>query len=555
MEIDLLVMFAWVIFPLLLLAICAGLGLLVDALAGRRLPGALVAPAGLAALIVVMQAMTLASATADYAASLAILLAGVGAVATLPWRFGRPGPWPLAAALAVFALFAAPVVLSGDPIFASYGDLGDTVTWLAIAERVVEHGRSLEDLAPSTYKANLDATLAAGEPVGAVLPLTPTQRLFGGEVAWSFQPYLASLGALLSLCVWQLVAGPHGPALDSRSPALFAFLAAVPALVFGYAGWVGVQELTAVTLIALVVALALQPRHGETHSGPTTPSMRFTARAPLGIAALALLAVLAPWPPSFPLQPDAWPATATLAAFVAATVALGLWVASARRPVAFSAFAAALTACALLASSGVSLAPYGQLTELRQVNERYYDQGPALVFERTPYGSRYFLRDVPPDDAADPGRQSEIPLSAASREGEPIDTDQIDFRALLAYSLLVLPRSPEQSRPPLPYRRIWLGEHYEVWRLPPTATFRLLFHMPIGGPLDAAALPNCPETVGLGLLALANQLGAAPQDISLIAAAPRQGDRLGLTVAVPPDRASDLCGRRWDWIEAISPAG
>ena len=60
-------------------------------------------------------------------------------------------------------------------------------------------------------------------------------------------------------------------------------------------------------------------------------------------------------------------------------------------------------------------------------------------------------------------------------------------------------------------------------------------------PLLAAAL-----CAGLGLLALANQLGAAPQDITLIAAA---------IVAVPVDRARDLCGRPWDWIEAIAPAG
>lgn len=102
------VLLAWLVFPLALVALCGGLGLLVDALCGRRLPGALVVPAGFAALIVIAQLVTLAEATAPYAASLAIVLAGVGLVASLPWRFGRPDPWPLGAALASAGASLAP---------------------------------------------------------------------------------------------------------------------------------------------------------------------------------------------------------------------------------------------------------------------------------------------------------------------------------------------------------------------------------------------------------------------------------------------------------------
>jgi hypothetical protein len=446
---------AWVVYPLVLLALCGGLGLLLDALCGRRLPGALVAPAGFAALIVIAQAMTIAEATAPYAASLAILLAGVGVVASMPWRFGRPDPWAIAVAFAAFLFFAGPVVLSGEPTFTAYGTLGDTPTWLAIAERAMEHGRDLGGLAPSTYQVNLEETLGSGDPIGAVLPLAAVQRLLGGEVAWHFQPYLAVLGALLTLCAWQITAADFdhtrvgsksaGP-LDPRPRALLAFLAAVPALVFGYAGWVGVQELTAATLIVLAVALALQLRHGETHSTGNSRRMRFTVWAPVAIAAAALFAVLAPraWP--FPLDTDAWLATAALTAFIAATVALGLWVASVRRPAALLAFGVALVACAAVASAGASLASYEGLTELRQINERFAEEGPALVFERTPYGSHYSLRDIPPDEVTDPAGE-EIPLSATARGREPGDTDQIDFRALLAYPLLILPRSPGQSPP------------------------------------------------------------------------------------------------------------
>ncbi|MEX2448678.1 MAG: hypothetical protein WD404_08045, partial [Solirubrobacterales bacterium] len=56
---------AWVVYPLVLLALCLGLGLLVDVLSGWRLPGALLAPVGLAAIVVVGQFTTLAEATAE----------------------------------------------------------------------------------------------------------------------------------------------------------------------------------------------------------------------------------------------------------------------------------------------------------------------------------------------------------------------------------------------------------------------------------------------------------------------------------------------------------
>ncbi|MEX2448582.1 MAG: hypothetical protein WD404_07545, partial [Solirubrobacterales bacterium] len=56
---------AWIAYPLVLLALCLGLGLLVDVLCGRRLPGALLAPAGLAGIVVVGQFTTLAEATAE----------------------------------------------------------------------------------------------------------------------------------------------------------------------------------------------------------------------------------------------------------------------------------------------------------------------------------------------------------------------------------------------------------------------------------------------------------------------------------------------------------
>ena len=47
------------------------------------------------------------------------------------------------------------------PTFTGYISLDDTATWLALTDRTLEEGRSLDGLAPSSYEATLAATSAA----------------------------------------------------------------------------------------------------------------------------------------------------------------------------------------------------------------------------------------------------------------------------------------------------------------------------------------------------------------------------------------------------------
>lgn len=270
---------AWVAFPLLLAALCVGSGLLVDRISGAEIPGPLVPLVGLATIIVVAEFLTLVDATAELATPVAVVLASVGFVVNLP-RGRWISPWAVAAALAVLAVYAAPIVLSGQATFAGYIRLDDTATWMAFTDQVMSHGRDLSGLAPSTYEATLKVNLGAGYPVGAFLPLGIGRALVATDLAWLIQPYMAFLAALGSLALWHLA----GAVVRSAwMRAVAAFLAAQSALLVGYYLWGGVKEVAGAALLATVAALA-----GE------AIRRRFDPRrlVPLAIACGALIGVL-----------------------------------------------------------------------------------------------------------------------------------------------------------------------------------------------------------------------------------------------------------------------
>src|SRR5436190_3136479 len=230
---------AWVLFPLVLAVLCVGCGLLVERLTGLALPGALVPAVGLAAIVVVAQFLTLWDASAELATPTTVALAAGGFVWSLPLRGRRIDPWAAVTVLAVFAVYASPIVLSGQATFAGFIKLDDTATWMALTDHVMEHGRSLGGLAPSTYEATLAVNLASGYPVGVFLPLGIARELVGQDVAWLIQPYMAFLAALLALALWQ-VAEPLVRPRPLR--AAVAFLAAQSALLTGYYLWGGIKE-------------------------------------------------------------------------------------------------------------------------------------------------------------------------------------------------------------------------------------------------------------------------------------------------------------------------
>ena len=153
---------AWLVFPAVLLALATGWGCAVSQLCRVRLPGELVPPLGFAAIVVVSGLVTLLPAAAPFATPVVVGGAAAGLAAAWPWsRPSRAAAWPAAAASLVFVAYAAPIVLSGTATYAGFLTLDDTATLFAMTDRMLEHGRTLDGLAPVDVRGD-----ARDEPDG-----------------------------------------------------------------------------------------------------------------------------------------------------------------------------------------------------------------------------------------------------------------------------------------------------------------------------------------------------------------------------------------------------
>src|SRR5258705_4783557 len=94
---------AWLVFPLVLLAVSLGCGLLVERIAGWHMPGALLPSVGLGLVIVVAELLTYSRWSTGLAAPAVVVLAVAGFVLSWPQvRALRPDGWAAAAGIGVF---------------------------------------------------------------------------------------------------------------------------------------------------------------------------------------------------------------------------------------------------------------------------------------------------------------------------------------------------------------------------------------------------------------------------------------------------------------------
>jgi len=275
---------AWLLLPALLVLLSLGWGLLVERLSGARLPGVLLVPVGLAAIMVVARLGLTWDATAELATPVVALaaLAGLalGRARLVPREVDR---WAVAAALVVFGVFAAPVVLSGSATFAGYTLLGDTSIHFVLIDRIATHGTDLGTLPPSSYRAALEGYFGSGYPLGGHAALGAVRPLAFIDVAWAFQPFLAFVAAALALSIAGLL---RGHVRSGWRVGAVAAVAAQPAIVYGYALQGSIKEVVTLWLVPLLAALV-----GGLAGGPDPP-LRPRQLLPLAVATAASVAAI-----------------------------------------------------------------------------------------------------------------------------------------------------------------------------------------------------------------------------------------------------------------------
>jgi hypothetical protein len=309
------VVVAWVLFPMVVLAVCLGCGLLVERLGGWILPGGLLPAVGLALVFVVATLTTSKPSTAPRTTLVIVVLAAAGYLSSLPRvRSLRPDPWAVAVVLGVFAVCAAPVVVSGNATF-----LGYSAVHFALADQLVTYGHSLSRLSNnSAYSLTLHNYLGTAYPPGVDAALGGFRTLVAQDVAWIFQPYMATMLAFGGAALYELLRGIVG---SRPFRAACAFIAAQPGLVYAFYIEASVKEVATTLILTTTVVLLFE----------TLGRLRLRGVIPLAVVVLAGLDVLelaiVPWlgpPVAFFLVAVAWRARHRVRAARKERLALGI---------------------------------------------------------------------------------------------------------------------------------------------------------------------------------------------------------------------------------------
>ena len=245
---------AWLVLPALLLAVCGGLGMLVQRAASVTLPPGLGAPVG--------AALAIALALAGYVLGLrglltplliaALAAAGLVLSARAGLRPRRPG-LPALVWGVTYALFIAPVVLSGHWTWPGYNFVNDTSVQLLLAEWLPEHGRAMppEPLV-STPLDVLRTYISGGYPLGSHALLAVVGELIPIPLEALYQPFIAAFAGLAAMALLALARPLVGP----RWAAFGAIVAMASNLLYQYALQGNMKEVLTVTSLATAAAVA-----------------------------------------------------------------------------------------------------------------------------------------------------------------------------------------------------------------------------------------------------------------------------------------------------------
>lgn len=251
---------SWFLLPVTVVLASWGTGLLVERVLRTEFEDGLTLPVGFAASMVLLSVPYSLGFPAPVALALmGLALAGGLLLGRRRLTASLPPAEPALASLAAYAVYMAPVVLTGSATFAGYTLLGDNAVHFSLVDHVKEHGSRMVDIPYSSYGATLSLNLGNGYPLGPHFQLASLSSLLGTDVAWLYQSYLAVSIALAVMPAARLLRSAR---LGSRAAALGALAAVVAYLPFSYALQGGAKELIMVMLVLLGAVFAAELADG-----------------------------------------------------------------------------------------------------------------------------------------------------------------------------------------------------------------------------------------------------------------------------------------------------
>jgi hypothetical protein len=246
---------AWFGLPLVLAATAVGFGLLIERIAGVRLPGPLVLPVGACASIVL--AIAVASVGQAWPFGVAALLLATAAGVVLNRHEPRAtlarvtAGWAGVAAVAVLGLYMAPTALTGHWTWSGYNFVNDTAFQFVLVDWIRDNGIPYHPQIRSTWSETVRAYLDTEYPVGSHSHLAVLSSMIGARVDVVYASYISGLVALIAMAL----AGLAGRVTQSAKwAAAAAFVAAAASLTYHYALQGNIKEIA--MLLAVTVAAA-----------------------------------------------------------------------------------------------------------------------------------------------------------------------------------------------------------------------------------------------------------------------------------------------------------
>jgi hypothetical protein len=253
-----------ILFPLVLLGLSAGGGLLVRRLGAGWLPAGLVLPVGFALLVAICAFVTYIDWMAPAAGyvALAFAVGGFG-LAARAGTLRRPPiegiPWAALAGLVAFAAIGAPTLITGTPTWTGYSRIVDIGFQMDFAQHLADAGRAGVGN-DSSYHLVVERMVGIGYPGGGQATLGAIAKLIHTNLAWCYQMYHAFAAAMGALAIYSLM----GRMTSNRVlRAVGAAVAIQPNVLYAYALEGGIKELTTATLLMTVAAVLAERLPGE----------------------------------------------------------------------------------------------------------------------------------------------------------------------------------------------------------------------------------------------------------------------------------------------------